>query len=73
MPTPVESIPLTEQENPRTKEISSQSTEDIVRLMNDEDARIAAAVRDVLPAVARSVDEIVKRIENGGRLFYLGT
>jgi N-acetylmuramic acid 6-phosphate etherase len=73
MPTPAESIPLTEQENPRTERISSQSTEEIVRLMNEEDARVAAAVSEVLPAIARSVDEIVKRIENGGRLFYIGT
>ncbi|HYW73131.1 MAG TPA: N-acetylmuramic acid 6-phosphate etherase [Pyrinomonadaceae bacterium] len=72
MPIP-EPIPLTEQENPRTAAISSQSTEDIVRLMNEEDAWVAAAVREVVPAVARSVDQIVNRLAHGGRLFYLGT
>jgi len=73
MPISPESIPLTEQENPRTEQIGSLSTADIVRLMNDEDARVAAAVRDVLPSVARAVDEIVKRIQGGGRLYYIGT
>src|ERR1051326_9110991 len=73
MPTPAESIPVTEQENPRTEGISSLSTTDIVRLMNDEDARVAGAVRDVLPGVARAIEEIVKRIQNVGRLFYIGT
>jgi N-acetylmuramic acid 6-phosphate etherase len=73
MPSPTESLPLTEQENPRTAQISSLSTEDIVRLMNDEDARVAEAVREVLPSVAQAVDEIVARIQNGGRLFYVGT
>ena len=73
MPIPAESIPLTEQENPRTKQISSLSTEDIVRLMNDEDARVPESVRQVLPHVAQAVDGIVERIKHGGRLFYIGT
>jgi N-acetylmuramic acid 6-phosphate etherase len=41
--------------------------------MNDEDARVAEAVREVLSRVTQAVDEIVKRIQNGGRLFYIGT
>jgi N-acetylmuramic acid 6-phosphate etherase len=73
MPTFPESLPLTEQENPRTANLSSSSTLDIARLMNEEDARVAEAVRQVLPQVARAVDQIVQRIEAGGHLFYLGT
>ncbi len=68
-----EPIPLTEQENPRTAQISSLTTEEILRLMNDEDARVADAVAQVLPDVARAVDVIVERLRAGGRLFYLGT
>lgn len=68
-----ESIPLTEQENPRTAQISSLTTEEILRLMNDEDARVAEAVAQVLPDLARAVDVIVARLRAGGRLFYLGT
>jgi len=41
--------------------------------MNDEDARVAEAVREVLPSVAKAVDEIVRRIQGGGRLYYIGT
>jgi len=66
-------IPVTEQENPRTRDISSLPTEEVVRLMNEEDARVAAAVREVLPEVARAVDSIAERLSNGGRLFYVGT
>jgi len=73
MPIPAELIPLTEQENPRTEKISSLSTADIVRLMNDEDARVPAAVREALPQVAQAVDGIVDRMQKGGRLFYIGT
>ena len=73
MPILAKSIPLTEQENPHTQQISSLSTADIVRLMNDEDARVAKAVAEVLADVTRAVDHIVQRIQAGGRLFYIGT
>ena len=73
MPQPGEAIPLTEQENPRTAQISSLPTEEILRLMNEEDARVPAAVGRVLPEVTKAVDGIVRRLEQGGRLFYIGT
>ncbi|MFL6255239.1 MAG: N-acetylmuramic acid 6-phosphate etherase [Pyrinomonadaceae bacterium] len=66
-------LPLTEQENPRTRELSSLPTVDVLRLMNEEDAGVAAAVAHVLPDVERAVEEIVKRLRSGGRLFYVGT
>jgi len=66
-------LPITEQENPRSKDLSSQSTAEIVALMNDEDAVIAAAVQRVLGEIVRAVDETVARLSRGGRLFYTGT
>ena len=66
-------LPITEQENPRSKDLSSQSTSEIVALMNDEDATVAAAVKRVLGDVVVAVDEIVARLSQGGRLFYTGT
>jgi N-acetylmuramic acid 6-phosphate etherase len=68
-----EKLPITEQSNPRTANLSKLSAAGIVELMNDEDARVAEAVRLVLPSVAAAVDEIVKRVGAGGRLFYIGT
>lgn len=66
-------LPITEQENPRSKDLSSQSTAEIVALMNDEDAQVAAAVQRVLGDVVKAIDETVARLEKGGRLFYTGT
>lgn len=66
-------IPITEKENPRTIEIGSASVEEIVRLMNEEDARVAEAVGRVLPGVVRAVEGIVGKLSAGGRLFYVGT
>ena len=67
------SLPITEQDNPRSANLSSQSAAEIVALMNEEDATVAAAVKQVLGDVATAVDEIVERLRNGGRLFYIGT
>lgn len=66
-------LPITEQENPNTANIDQVSTLDALRLINDEDKLVAVAVEKVLPDVAKAVDEIVERLKNGGRLFYVGT
>src|SRR5918998_275636 len=65
--------PVTEQENPRTRDIASLPAAEVVRLMNEEDARVAEAVRLVLPDVARAVEAIVERLGRGGRLFHVRT
>ncbi|MDQ3744542.1 MAG: N-acetylmuramic acid 6-phosphate etherase [Acidobacteriota bacterium] len=70
---PTEEVPVTEQENPRTRELSSLPTAEVLRLMNEEDAGVAPAVGRVLADVARAVDAIVERLRAGGRLFYVGT
>jgi N-acetylmuramic acid 6-phosphate etherase len=66
-------VPVTEQENPRTRGLSELPTAEVLRLMNEEDACVAGAVRLVLPDVTRAVDLIVERLRAGGRLFYVGT
>jgi len=68
-----DSLPITEQSNPRSENLSSLSTAEIVQLMNEEDATVAESVRRVLPNVAAAVDAIVVRLSSGGRLFYIGT
>jgi len=73
MPEAAESIPLTEQENPRTAQISSLPTQEILRLMNEEDATVPLAISQVLADVTRAVDGVVQRLQAGGRLFYIGT
>jgi N-acetylmuramic acid 6-phosphate etherase len=66
-------LPITEQENPRSSNLSSLSVAEIVRLMNEEDVLVAAAVAEVLPQVEKAVNEIVRKLRGGGRLFYIGT
>jgi N-acetylmuramic acid 6-phosphate etherase len=65
-------LPVTEQENRRTRDIASRSVAEILTLINDEDAGVAEAVRRELGAIGRAVDAVVNRLERGGRLFYVG-
>ena len=66
-------LPITEQENPRTANLSLLPVSEIVGLMNAEDSLVAAAVQNVLPQVALAVEGIVARLRGPGRLFYIGT
>ncbi|MBX7169486.1 MAG: N-acetylmuramic acid 6-phosphate etherase [Pyrinomonadaceae bacterium] len=66
-------LPITEQENPNTANIDQVSTLEAVTLINNEDKLVALAVEKVLPDVALAIDKIVERLQNGGRLFYIGT
>lgn len=62
----------TEQRNPASMGIDSASPEEIVRIINSEDHRVAEAVRGELPYVAEAVRIVVRAFRNGGRLFYAG-
>ena len=63
---------LTEQVNPASVGIDSKPTLEILTIMNEQDAGIAASVRAVLPDIARAVDRIVASFQAGGHLFYIG-
>ena len=62
----------TEQRNPASEDLDQLSTLDMLTMFNDEDARVAAAVRVELHHIARAVDAISERFQRGGRLFYIG-
>jgi len=53
-------------------DLDLRSTEELVLLMNAEDARVPGAVRAAAPAIAAAVDGITERMRRGGRLIYLG-
>lgn len=66
-------LPITEQENARSRGIDTLSIAEIVALINDEDHGVADAVQRELPQVAAAVEQIVPRLRDGGRLIYVGT
>lgn len=62
----------TEQINPETSQIDLLSTIDILRLINNEDKKVAIAVEQELPHIAKAVDIVSSAFKAGGRLIYFG-
>jgi N-acetylmuramic acid 6-phosphate etherase len=62
----------TEQILPAARNLDQMSSLEMVRLMNNEDATVAAAVRRALPQIARAVDVVADGLRQGGRLIYVG-
>jgi len=53
-------------------DIDRKSSLEIVRIIQEQDALVAAAVAAEAERIARAIDEIAGRLANGGRLFYAG-
>jgi N-acetylmuramic acid 6-phosphate etherase len=62
----------TETARPDLADLDLRSTRDIVRLLNDEDATVPAAVAEAGDALAAAIDAIVERMRRAGRLIYAG-
>ena len=62
----------TESVNRATTGISDASTEDMLRMINEQDATVAAAVNLCIPQIAKLVEAGVNTLKNGGRIFYVG-
>ena len=60
----------TEERNEHTLDIDLRSTVEMLRLINDEDAKVAGAVREVLPALARAVDLAVDALRGGHAMVF---
>jgi N-acetylmuramic acid 6-phosphate etherase len=62
----------TEQES-LYKDLEIKNTEELVQIINFEDAKVAYAVDGARSQIVAAIDIIVEKILNGGRLFYIGT
>lgn len=62
----------TEAANPDAADLDKLTSVELVRLINAEDAKIAAAVAEQTGVIAAAVDLIAERLAEGGRLIYLG-
>lgn len=62
----------TESRNQNTLNIDKVSTLEMVKIINNEDKKVAIAVENELPQISEAIDGIVERINRGGRLIYIG-
>ena len=62
----------TEGRNPASEQIDELPAFEVLRIIHAADEEAVTAVQNQLPQIAAAVDAIVERLENGGRLLYLG-
>jgi N-acetylmuramic acid 6-phosphate etherase len=62
----------TEAANPDSTDLDTLSSAELVRLINAEDAKIAAAVAEQADVIAEAIDIIAAKLAAGGRLIYVG-
>ncbi|MEI5994700.1 N-acetylmuramic acid 6-phosphate etherase [Candidatus Enterococcus mansonii] len=62
----------TESRNQASMNIDQLSTIDMVKIMNQEDQKVALAVEKVLPEIAQAIEQAAERYQKGGRLIYCG-
>ncbi len=62
----------TENTNSASEGFDTKSALDIARIINHDDARVAAAVKKALPEIAVVIDIVARSLRDGGRLIYVG-
>lgn len=62
----------TEEINEKTKMIDECTTEQMLRMMNEQDATVPAAVAAEIPQIVKAVDILHGVLKSGGRMFYIG-
>jgi N-acetylmuramic acid 6-phosphate etherase len=65
-------LAVTETARPELADLDMRPTREIVRLLNDEDATVPAAVAEAGDALTAAIDAIAERMARGGRLIYVG-
>ncbi|MCP1225633.1 N-acetylmuramic acid 6-phosphate etherase [Sebaldella sp. S0638] len=63
---------MTEKRNPKTQNLDQMTPGEFLRIMNEEDGKVAEAVKETLPDVEEAVKTIIKNLKKGGRLIYMG-
>jgi len=63
----------TEKTNSASVDLDRKSALEIARIINREDAKVAAVVKQTLPQIAQTIDLIAAALSQGGRLIYVGT
>ena len=63
---------ITESPNEASQGFDTKSALEIARIINHEDAKIAAAVKKAIPEIAQVIDEVARSLRDGGRLIYVG-
>ena len=53
-------------------DLEKKSAGEVLRIINSEDQKVALAVEQSIPQIEALVEQIIPRMKQGGRLFYIG-
>ena len=62
----------TEKQNPKSLDIDTQSIDQILRTINQEDQSIANKINEAIGDISRAVELTTNAIQSGNRIFYIG-
>lgn len=62
----------TEDLNPHSKEIDTLSAEEIIRIMNDGNLRVAEAIHAAKDSISHAIHDAIATIQSGRNLIYIG-
>ena len=68
----MQNVILTEKRNPNTTNIDIMDANQIAKVLNDEDKKVALAVEKCVPEIAKAIELIAQSFLKGGRLAYFG-
>ncbi|MDQ0360524.1 N-acetylmuramic acid 6-phosphate etherase [Breznakia pachnodae] len=62
----------TEKRNQKTMQLDTLSINEILKIMNEEDQHVLSTVKDAIPDIEKAIELVVRQLNEGGRLIYIG-
>lgn len=62
----------TESRNPKTLNLDTMSTMELISIMNEEDQRVLDTIKEALPQIEKSIQLVIHALNQNGRLIYIG-
>ena len=63
---------ITEKQNSKSEKLNQLNSLSILNLINDEDSKITSSIKKSIPKINFLIKDIIKKMKNNGRLFYVG-
>ena len=63
---------ITEAVNPASASLETKPLAEVLRIINREDRKVALAVSKIIPQIAQAAEIVVRALDRGGRLVYIG-
>jgi N-acetylmuramic acid 6-phosphate etherase len=62
----------TESRNPKTLNLDTMSTMELISIMNEEDKKVIDTIKEALPQIENCIQLVIQGLNSNGRLIYMG-